>query len=92
MFNKYISRIVKKKKSERKKKDKLKIDGSLRWNHNNGDVYSKQTTESFVSTVGAFSNSTNQTYSSGNSFNGQAKIECLKKIFGYVLVCLMTNI
>ena len=57
------------------KKDKLKIDGSLRWNHNNGDVYSKQSTESFVSTVGAFSNSMNQTYSRGNSFNGQAKIE-----------------
>lgn len=57
------------------KKDKLKIDGSLRWNHNNGDVYSRQTTESFVSTVGAFSNSMNQTYSRGNSFNGQAKIE-----------------
>ena len=55
------------------KKDKLKIDGSLRWNHNNGDVYSRQTTESFVSTVGAFSNSMNQTYSRGNSFNGQAK-------------------
>lgn len=57
------------------KKDKLKIDGSLRRNHNNGDVYSRQTTESFVSTVGAFSNSINQTYSRGNSFNGQAKIE-----------------
>ena len=57
------------------KKYKLKIDGSLRWNHNNGDVYSRQTTESFVSTVGAFSNSMNQTYSRGNSFNGQAKIE-----------------
>ena len=57
------------------KKDRLKVDGSLRWNHNNGDVYSKQATENFVSTRGAFSNSINQNFSRGNSFNGQARIE-----------------
>jgi len=35
-------------------KDKLTIDGSLRWNHNDGDARSRVSTENFVSTAGSF--------------------------------------
>ncbi len=54
---------------------KLKIDGSIRWNHRNGDVLSKQSTENFVSTVGSFSNARNQNYTRSNSWNGQMRLE-----------------
>lgn len=57
------------------KKDTLKVDGSVRWNHNDGDTRSKSSTENFVSTVGSFSNSLNQNFSRSNSFNAQARIE-----------------
>ena len=56
-------------------RDTLKIDGSVRWNHNDGDVLSKRSTENFVSRTGAFSNSRNQNYSRGNNWNVQARIE-----------------
>ncbi len=54
---------------------KLKIDGSIRWNHRNGDVLSKQSTENFVSTIGSFSNARNQNYTRSNSWNGQMRLE-----------------
>lgn len=57
------------------KKDTLKIDGSVRWNHNDGDVFSKNSSENFVSRNGSFSNSLNQNYSRENSWNAQARIE-----------------
>lgn len=57
------------------KKDTLKIDGSFRWNHNDGDVRSRTSSENYVSTVGSFSNSFSQRYSRGNNFNAQARIE-----------------
>ncbi|MGI6243473.1 MAG: TonB-dependent receptor [Prevotella sp.] len=56
-------------------KDTLKIDGSVRWNHNDGDVLSKNSSENFVSKNGSFSNSLNQNYSRGNNWNAQARIE-----------------
>ena len=56
-------------------KDHLKIDGSVRWNHADGDVFSRQSSESFVSKVGAFSNSTNQNYTRNNSWDFQARLE-----------------
>ena len=57
------------------KKDTLKVDGSVRWNHSDGDAYSKTSSENFVSTVGSFSNSINQNYSRGNSWNAQFRVE-----------------
>lgn len=56
-------------------KDTLKIDGSVRWNHSDGDVTSKSSSESFVSRTGAFSNSLSQNYSRSNQWNAQARIE-----------------
>jgi uncharacterized membrane protein YgcG len=57
------------------KKDKLKFDGSVRWNHNDGDVLSKNSSENFVSTRQSFSNSINQNYTRGNSWNAQMRLE-----------------
>ncbi len=57
------------------KKDTLKIDGSVRWNHSNSDAFSKTSSENFVSTVGSFSNSISQSYSRGNQWNAQARVE-----------------
>ena len=56
-------------------KNKLKIDGSVRWNHSDGDIFSRQSIESFVSKAGAFSNSTNQKYSCADSWNFQGRLE-----------------
>ena len=55
--------------------DRLILDFSVRWNHNNGDTYSKQSTESFVGLTKSFSNSINQNYTRNNSWNGQMRIE-----------------
>lgn len=57
------------------KKNKLKLDGSVRWNHNDGDAWSRSSSENFVSTTGSFSNSQNQSYSRGNSWNAQMRLE-----------------
>lgn len=57
------------------KKDTLKVDGSVRWNHSDGDVRSKSSTENYVSTVGSFSNSLSQSYSRSNSFDARARVE-----------------
>lgn len=57
------------------KKDKLKWDGSLRWNHGDGDAWTRNATENFVNKTGAFSNSINQNYSRSNSWNGQMRLE-----------------
>lgn len=55
--------------------DKLELNGSVRWNHNNGDVRSEQSTESFLSNIGAFSNSINQNYSRNNNWNANFRLE-----------------
>lgn len=57
------------------KKNVIKVDGSVRWNHSDGDIYSKNSSENFVSKSASFSNSLNQSYSRSNSWNGQARIE-----------------
>lgn len=57
------------------KKDKLKIDWSVRWNHSDGDVQSRVATENFVSTAGSFSNSLNQSYSRSNKWNARGRLE-----------------
>jgi hypothetical protein len=57
------------------KKDTLQIDGSVRWNHSNSDSKTIKSTENFVSTVGSFSNSLNQSYGRSNSWNARMRIE-----------------
>ena len=56
-------------------KGKLKLDGSVRWNHSDGDVRTLTSTENFVSTTGSFSNRMSQSYSRGNSWNAQMRLE-----------------
>lgn len=54
--------------------DKLEMDASVRWNHGDGDVLSKQSTENFVGSK-SFSNSINQNYTRRDSWNGQMRLE-----------------
>ena len=56
-------------------KDKLKMDGSGRWNHRDGDSQTKSSSENFVSRSGSFSNSLNQNYSRSDSWNAQMRFE-----------------
>ena len=56
-------------------KDKLKWDGSVRWNHGDGDAWSRRSTENFVSRTGSFSESVNQNYSRSDSWNAQMRVE-----------------
>ena len=57
------------------KKDKLKWDGSIRWNHRDGDAWSRSSSENFVSKTGSFSESVGQTYTRSNSWNAQMRLE-----------------
>ncbi len=53
----------------------LKADASVRWNHNNGDVYTKQSSMNFVGKTKSFSNSISQNYTRRDSWNGQMRLE-----------------
>ena len=53
----------------------LKMDGSLRWNHNDDDTRTKTSTESFVAAKGAFSNGLTQKYARGNSWDFRYRLE-----------------
>lgn len=57
------------------KKDRLTIDGSVRWNHSDGDTYTKTSSENFVSRNGSFTNSESQNFSRSNSWNAQMRLE-----------------
>lgn len=57
------------------KKDKLTMDASLRWNHSDGDAYSRVSAENFVSTSTSFSNSINQNFTRSNSWDGRFRME-----------------
>ena len=57
------------------KRNVIKLDGSIRWNHRDGDAWSKTSSENFVNTRGSFSNSQNQNYSRSNSWNAQMRLE-----------------
>ena len=54
---------------------KLKLDGSVRWNHSNSDLRTEQSTENFVSTAGSFSNSLNQNNTRSDSWNARMRLE-----------------
>ncbi len=55
--------------------DTIEIGGSVRWNHRDGDAYSRRATENFVSRSGAFTNSINQNYSRNDNWNAQMRLE-----------------
>lgn len=54
---------------------KLKIDGSVRWNHNDTDNWSKRASETFVGETSSFSNSISQQYSRQDRLNAQMRLE-----------------
>ncbi len=54
---------------------KLAMDISLRWNHRNGDIFSRQSVENFVSSAGSFSNSISQNYTRGDNINFNMRME-----------------
>ena len=54
---------------------KLQLDGSIRWNHSNGDNHTITSAENFVSKVGSFSNSISQRYSRSNSWDARVRLE-----------------
>ena len=58
------------------KTDLITVDGSIRWNHSDGDAVSKTASESFMSSsVSSFSNRLSNNLSRSNSWNGQFRIE-----------------
>ncbi len=60
------------------KKDKLKLDGSVRWNHGTSNSRTKSSSEQFVSgasNVKSFTNNINQNFSKNKSWNAQARVE-----------------
>ncbi len=58
------------------KKNVLTLDGSVRWNHNDGDALSKSSSETFFSpTVSQFGNGRNQNYTRSNGWDAQMRLE-----------------
>ena len=57
------------------KVDTLKIDGSVRWNHSDGDSWRKTASESYAGDRTNFSNNKNQSYSRGDRLNFQMRLE-----------------
>ena len=56
-------------------KNKFKFNTSLRWNHNDGDVWSRVSSENFLGSSSSFSNSLTQNFSRSNSWNGNIRLE-----------------
>ena len=58
------------------KKDKLKLDGHVRWNHSDGDALVRSSTESFMSsTASTFGNSKSQNYTRANNWDARLRLE-----------------
>ena len=56
-------------------KNKFKFNTSLRWNHSDGDVWSRRSSENFLGSSSSFSNSLNQSFSRSDSWNGNIRLE-----------------
>ena len=56
-------------------KNKFKFNTSLRWNHGDGDVWSRRSSENFLGSSSSFSNSLNQNFSRSDSWNGNVRLE-----------------
>ena len=58
------------------KTGKLTLDGSVRWNHSDGDAFSKGNSETFFSSaLSQFGNSRNQNYTRSNAWDAQIRLE-----------------
>ena len=58
------------------KKDRLKLDGSVRWNHSNGDALAKTSSETFFGeTTSQFANSLSRNFSRSNSWDARMRLE-----------------
>ena len=53
----------------------LQWDGSLRWNHSNGDLNARVSSENFVAQNGSFSNKLMQEYTRTDSWDGRFRLE-----------------
>ena len=56
-------------------KHKFKFNTSLRWNHSDGDVWSRRSSENFLGSSSSFSNSLSQSFSRSDSWNGNIRLE-----------------
>jgi hypothetical protein len=58
------------------KKNRLKLDGSIRWNHTDGDAVVRRSTENFMtSSASSFGNSNSKKMTSANSWDARMRIE-----------------
>ena len=58
------------------KTNKLKLDGSVRWNHSDTDTYSKGNAQNlYRGSLSSFSNSLSQNFTRTNGWNGQMRLE-----------------
>ena len=53
----------------------LQWDGSVRWNHSNGDIASIVSSENFVGSTSSYSNSISNLYKRGNEWNARMRVE-----------------
>ena len=57
------------------KTDVILLDGSVTWNHRNGDTWSRTSSENFMNPAAAFSESSSQNYTRSDSWSAQGRIE-----------------
>ena len=57
------------------KTDLLLLDGSVTWNHRDGDTWSRSSSESFMNPTSPFSESVNRSFSRSNSWSAQGRVE-----------------
>lgn len=53
----------------------LQWDGSMRWNHNDGDLSSRVSSENFVAAQRSYGNRKSQQYTRSNSWDGRFRLE-----------------
>ena len=53
----------------------LSWDGSVRWNHKDGDALKRSSSENFVSSSSSFANSLSHNFTRSNSWNAQMRLE-----------------
>lgn len=57
------------------KRNRLKVDWNINWNHNDNDSQTKSSSENFVNTTGAFSNSVSSGLTRSDSWNTAMRLE-----------------
>lgn len=56
-------------------KDRLQMDGSVRWNHSDGDARTRVSTQNFVASAGSYGNSLGQAFTRSNSWDLRYRLE-----------------